>query len=68
MPDFGSGMSAEHRLGLFQIDAQRAEAVHGAPLAIALSRTESRGLPQRPHLDIPKREARELLNASRGAR
>ena len=22
----------------------------------------SRGLPERPHLDIPKREARELLN------
>ena len=25
--------------------------------------TVSRGLPHRPHLDIPKREARELLNA-----
>ena len=24
--------------------------------------TVSRGLPERPHLDIPKREARELLN------
>jgi len=30
--------------------------------------TVSRGLPQRPHLDIPKREARELLNAWRAAR
>jgi len=39
----------------------------GAPLAIALSRTVSRRLPQRPHLDIPKREARELLNAWRVA-
>ena len=29
--------------------------------------TVSRGLPQRPHLDIPKREARELLNAWRAA-
>jgi len=29
--------------------------------------TVSRGLPQRPHLDIPKREARELLNAWRVA-
>ena len=24
--------------------------------------TVSRGLPERPHLDVPKREARELLN------
>jgi hypothetical protein len=29
--------------------------------------TVSRGLPQCPHLDIPKREARELLNAWRAA-
>jgi ankyrin repeat protein len=29
--------------------------------------TVSRGLPRRPHLDIPKREARELLNAWRAA-
>jgi len=29
--------------------------------------TVSRRLPQRPHLDIPKREARELLNAWRTA-
>ena len=29
--------------------------------------TVSRRLPQRPHLDIPKREARELLNAWRAA-
>ena len=27
--------------------------------------TVSRGLPERPHLDIPKREARELLNQGR---
>jgi hypothetical protein len=30
--------------------------------------TVSRRLPARPHLDIPKREARELLNACRAAR
>src|SRR5438445_9889260 len=29
--------------------------------------TVSRGLPQRPHLDIPKREARELLKQWRAA-
>jgi len=29
--------------------------------------TVSRRLPQRPHLDIPRREARELLNAWRAA-
>ena len=28
--------------------------------------TVSRGLPQRPHLDVPKRLARELLDAWRG--
>ena len=39
----------------------------GAPLAIALSRTVFRRLPQRPHLDIPKREVREFLNARRAA-
>ena len=27
--------------------------------------TVSRGLPERPHLDVPKREARELLNQTR---
>jgi ankyrin repeat protein len=30
--------------------------------------TVSRGLPQRPHLDVPKREARELLDDWRAAR
>jgi len=29
--------------------------------------TVSRGLPQRPHLDIPKREARDLLKQWRAA-
>jgi hypothetical protein len=29
--------------------------------------TVSRGLPERPHLDVPKREARELLDAWRAA-
>src|SRR5437660_12826619 len=29
--------------------------------------TVSRGLPQRPHLDVPKREARELLQQFRDA-
>src|SRR5262249_45952324 len=30
--------------------------------------TVSRGLPERPHLDVPKREARELLNQWRQGR